>query len=137
MRRTLVALALLVVAIASTACGGSGSGPSTTPNGSGSAGSAASVTVTITGNQGSMSFSPGSMTLSAGQTVAWRNADSITHQIVQDSESGGGYGGGGAGFDTGSIPPGATSAPIAFSLAGTIGYHCGIHPSMVGTLTVR
>jgi plastocyanin len=42
----------------------------------------------------------------------------------------------GSGFDTGVIPSGATSAPIAFGTAGTRAYHCSIHPSMTGTLNV-
>jgi plastocyanin len=61
-----------------------------------------------------------------GQQILWHNADSIAHTATQD----------GAGFNTGSIGPGGTSAPITFSTSGTIGYHCAIHPSMVGTLTV-
>jgi plastocyanin len=73
-----------------------------------------------------MSFSPNPASVQVGQQVRWRNADSVTHTATQD----------GSGFDTGSIAPGATSAPITFSAPGTIGYHCQIHPSMVGTLNV-
>ncbi len=64
--------------------------------------------------------------MTVGQQILWHNADVITHTATQD----------GGGFDTGSIPPAGTSAPITVSTTGTIGYHCAIHPSMVGTLSV-
>jgi plastocyanin len=73
-----------------------------------------------------MSFSPALAALKAGQTVAWRNADAIVHDMAQD----------GGGFDTGRVSPGATSAPIKISAAGQIAYHCTIHPGMVGALSV-
>jgi plastocyanin len=31
---------------------------------------------------------------------------------------------------------GATSSPVMMSTAGSFDYHCALHPSMVGTLTV-
>jgi plastocyanin len=82
--------------------------------------------IVISGEKGNMSFSPATTSLQAGQQVRWHNADAITHTATQN----------GGGFDTGLIPPGGTSATITVSTAGTIGYHCAIHPSMVGTLSV-
>ena len=64
--------------------------------------------------------------MKAGQTVAWRNGDSVSHTATAD----------GGAFDTGIIAPGATSSPIMMSAAGSVAYHCAIHPSMVGSLTV-
>jgi plastocyanin len=61
----------------------------------------------------------------AGQSVVWRNADSIAHTAT------------GSGFDTGAIGAGQTSAPITFSTAGNVDYRCSFHPSMVGTLNVQ
>jgi plastocyanin len=61
-----------------------------------------------------------------GQQVRWRNNDSLPHTATQS----------GGGFNTGSIAPGATSAPITLSAAGTVNYFCAFHPSMVGTLNV-
>jgi plastocyanin len=84
------------------------------------------MTIRIVGISGGMSFSPSSATVAVGQQVRWHNADSITHTASQD----------GGGFDTGAIPPGGTSGPITFSSAGAASYHCSIHPSMVGSLTV-
>ena len=123
-----------VLLVASTAFGcGSGSSmsspasptpvstpPSPTPSG------AADVTITIAGMNGSNSYSPNPATVKVGQKVAWRNADSLPHTATAD----------GAAFDTGTIAPGATSSPITISAAGSFPYHCAIHPSMVGALTV-
>jgi plastocyanin len=85
--------------------------------------SGADVVITITGG---MLFTPNPASVRVGQTVAWHNGDSITHTATQD----------GGGFDTGGIPGGATSAPVTMGSAGTLDYHCSIHPSMTGTLNV-
>lgn len=84
------------------------------------------VTITILGMRGNNSFLPNPRALQVGQEVRWRNADSTVHTATQN----------GGGFDTGSIPPGATSAPITMTMVGALGYHCSVHPSMVGTVNV-
>jgi plastocyanin len=81
------------------------------------------VTITINGMSGASSFSPSPASVTVGQLVRWRNANSVVHTATQD----------GGGFETGPIAPGVTSTPRTLS-AGTLGYHCSIHPSMVGTL---
>ena len=87
----------------------------------------ADVTVTIQGNNVSNSYAPNPVSMRVGQTVVWRNADSITHTATQD----------GAGFNTGTVAAGATSAATMMSTAGTFTYHCTIHPGMVGTINVQ
>ena len=126
-RRRFGILAVAAALATAVACGGSGYSSSPTPMPTptpSSTPAAADVTITINGMAGSQSFSPNPGAAKPGQTVAWRNADSVTHTAT------------GTGFDTGSIAPGATSSPIAFATAGTFQYHCTIHPSMVGTLNV-
>jgi plastocyanin len=116
---------LLIVAIGVSifvsACGNSSS--PTAPTSS----TAADVTVTIQGNSGSNSYAPNPVSMRVGQTIAWRNADSITHTATQD----------GGGFNTGSVTAGATSAATMMNTAGTFAYHCTLHPGMVGTITVQ
>jgi len=111
------------------ACGGSSysapTSPVAPPAGGGGAASA-DVVVTIVGMNGNQSFSPNPVTVKVGQTVAWHNADSITHTATADAGA----------FDAGNIGPGGTSSAITMSAAGTFGYHCSIHPTMVGTITV-
>ena len=91
--------------------GGSTSGGSTTPPSSGS--------VTIVNK----SFSPRYLTVAANGTVTWTNQDS-THTVTSDSGL----------FDSGSIPNGGTYSHVF--APGTYPYHCDIHPSMTGTITV-
>ena len=102
---------------------GRGGGGGTTPN----PGPSASVVITIVGEDGSMSFSPANATARVGQTVAWQNSDSITHAVVPD---------GAGGFGTGDIGSGGGSRAFTLTAAGSFPYHCGIHPSMVGSLSV-
>jgi len=120
----LAGLALFVLTLSFAAC--SDSSNPTTPSNPTPSGTTADVVITIMGNNGAMSFSPPSATAKVGQTVAWKNSDSITHTATQDN----------GGFDTSNIAAGATSSPIQMMTAGTLPYHCTIHPSMVGTLTV-
>lgn len=124
-RRTgLAVLAAVAGIVTAMACGGSGYGTTPTPTTTPTPSATADVTITINGMSGASSFSPNPATVKAGQTVAWHNADSIAHTAS------------GSGFDTGLIPGGATSAPITFASAGSVDYHCNVHPTMVGTLTV-
>jgi plastocyanin len=143
MKRFLGSIFVLSLGLALQGCGSSSSSP-TGPT-SVTAGGPAQVVVTIMGINGAMSFSPNPVSLKVGQTVAWQNADAIPHQPVQDSSNsggggyGGGYGGGGngsSGFNAGMVNPGSTTVSIAFNSAGTVSYHCSIHPSMVGTISI-
>ncbi len=117
--------AAIVTVVSAAGCGSSYSSPSS-PSSTPSA--TADVVITINGINGGMSFSPASATAKVGQTVAWKNGDSITHDVEQDA---------GGGFDTGGVAGGATSKPIKITTAGALPYHCSIHPSMVGMLTVQ
>ncbi|MGE5358843.1 MAG: hypothetical protein ACM3NQ_07465 [Bacteroidales bacterium] len=122
-RTTAFLAALAASAVLLAACGSSTGVTMPTPVGGGSGGSA-NLTITIVGMNGSQSFSPNPASVTQGQTVAFRNADSTTHHIVQDQGA----------FDTGNLAPGATSAPIMISSASAMPYHCSIHPSMVGVI---
>ncbi len=107
----------------SVACGSSSSSPTTaTPPPAGGGGSANS-SVTIA----NFSFSPNPVTVSVGQSVAWANTDSVAHTATADGGS----------FNTGTIAPGATSAPVTMGTAGTFTYHCQIHPFMTATVNVQ
>ena len=73
-----------------------------------------------------MSFSPASLTVTAGTTVIWTNNDMITHTVTADDAS----------FDSGNITMGTKYSRL-FSTAGTYTYHCTIHPNMKGTIVVK
>jgi len=116
-------LLLLAAGLVGAGCGkSSSSNPMAPPVPVGGGG----TTLQVLGMNGSNSFSPNPGAVTAGTTVAWHNNDVITHTATADNGS----------FDTGPIAPGTTSAPITMPTAGSFGYHCSIHPTMTGTLTV-
>ena len=125
MRISGLAAVALAAAVVAAGCGGGGS--NSTPTSPTSAGGGTSstpnvVTITIKGVNGKLSFDPNPASVAAGQLVAFRNADSVEHQITLDDNS----------LKTAIIAPGATSATLAVGAANTA-YHCAIHPSMVGS----
>ena len=127
--RTVRVALLAVVAAAAlpfASCGGGGGGV-TNPPGGGGGGGTGDVIITIVAENGSMSFSPNPATVTRGQRVSWRNAAGTVHTATQN----------GGAFDTGDIGGGTTSSAITMSTAGSFGYHCSLHPAMVGTLNVQ
>jgi plastocyanin len=84
--------------------------------------SAADEDVAISG----FSYSPGTVTITVGDSVTWTNSDAQAHTASADDGS----------FDTSSIGNG-DSATIEFSTAGSYPYHCEFHPDMAGTVVVE
>ncbi len=72
-------------------------------------------------------FSPADVTISKGMTVVWTNNDAVGHTITADS---------GSGLSSQLLNPGDTYA-YTFNDTGTFSYHCSIHKTMQGTVTVR
>lgn len=115
-----------IVSAMCAGCGGSGGygGSGVTPPTAPSPPPASNViTITITGVKGAQSFSPNPAECTTGQMVVWKNADSVTHRVQIDD----------LGVDTGNIAPGATSQPMSLANVSK-GYHCSLHPQMVGAL---
>jgi hypothetical protein len=79
------------------------------------------ITVDIKG----FSFQPNSITVQVGTSVTWVNHDSVDHTITLDDGK----------FDSGNMKSGS-EFKFAFSQPGTYSYHCAIHPSMIGVVTV-
>ena len=110
-------LVLLISAMVITSCSkGSSynSTPSTTPP------VANSVSIV------NMSFSPATLTVTAGTTVTWTNNDNMTHTVTSDA----------TGFDSGDLTVGSKFSKV-FSVACTYSYHCTIHPTMKGSIVVK
>jgi plastocyanin len=130
MRSLFTALSAVILVALLTACSSNTSSPSpvsptpTVPSGGGGGGS--SSTVTILGVRGSGSYSPPTVTVKVGDSIAWMNSDSITHTATASNGA----------FNTGNVAPGSTSAPVTMTTAGTFDYMCTIHPSMTGTVVV-
>jgi LPXTG-motif cell wall-anchored protein len=83
---------------------------------------AASGSVTIA----DFSFSPGSLTVSQGDTVTWVNNGPTPHSATATGGS----------FDTGILKAGQ-SASHTFDQAGTFSYYCQPHPFMKATIVVQ
>lgn len=72
-------------------------------------------------------FVPGTVTIKAGESVTWKNNEAgVPHSIVLDNGD----------YKSAAIFPGERETR-RFPVAGTYPYHCGIHPSMKGTVVVR
>jgi plastocyanin len=70
-------------------------------------------------------FEPATLEVAAGTTVTWTNNGSAPHTVTADDGS----------FDSGELAPGA-SFSFTFESAGSVAYHCNIHPQMTATITV-
>lgn len=125
MRGFAVMAAVAVAGLVVSGCdstNGYGSSPGT-PTGPTAPPGTTVVTIDVVAIRGAQSFSPNPADLPAGQAVVWHNVDTTTHRVVLNDMS----------IDTGNLPPGASSR--AMTIGGTGGgYHCAIHPEMVGTV---
>jgi plastocyanin len=81
------------------------------------------ATISIIGAFGEIAFLPNPVQAAIGNMVVWINDDVRIHHIVLDD-----------GTDLGAVMPGETSAPLPLATADPIGYHCTLHPSMVGSI---
>jgi plastocyanin len=81
-------------------------------------------------------FSPQFVTVSNGTTVTWTNQDPTPHQIINDPGGTGGNSGLGQIFKSGPLGTGQ-SYSFTFTSTGMFPYHCSIHPSMEGKITVK
>ncbi len=122
----------LALALVPAGCGSddedSGDGGTKTseqPAGGSGGGGGGTVTVTMKNVQNR----PMAVTVKKGGTIEWKNADSFAHTVTKQT-------GPGPSFDSGDIDGGGTFKQ-EFTTAGTIKYHCEIHPNQTGTITVR
>lgn len=109
--RTLLAACIVLLAFAFAACSSSSGG------GGGSSG-AADITIK------NLKFSAASV--KSGAKVTVKNNDSLTHTVTSDD---------GTSFNV-TVNSGGTATFPAPSTAGSYKFHCNIHSSMHGTLTV-
>lgn len=131
----LLAVTIVVLGLGLVACGGSdesavGTGTSSTtevadPYG-GSGGSGGSGGTGAGSTIDAEDFSLTSISVAPGTTVTFSNEGSAQHSVTADDGA----------FDTDPVKPGTTATFTAPSEPGAYAYHCKIHPSMTGTLTV-
>ena len=70
------------------------------------------------------SFNPKNINIKAGTTITWINEDSLIHDITIDS-----------GLFNQDLEPGEEFS-FTFDEPGIYKYHCNIHPSMTGEITI-
>jgi plastocyanin len=84
------------------------------------------VGAAVTVSMQNIAFVPPTLTVSIGTTVTWTNQDTVSHTTTSDAAPA---------WDSGILNKGA-SFSFTFTKAGTFTYHCNVHPTMHGTITV-
>lgn len=69
-------------------------------------------------------FAPDNVNIYKGETVQWNNRDSVAHDVTFDK------------FNSTTLKKFAIYSHT-FNEAGTFEYHCSLHPTMKGTITVK
>jgi plastocyanin len=72
-------------------------------------------------------FQWGPVSAKVGDVITWTNSDSAPHRVALDD---------GSCTMSGNIDGGGGKASLVFSVAGTYPFHCTVHPSMKGTITI-
>jgi plastocyanin len=118
-RRRLGVAATATLALALGACGSDDPSPTT---------DGASPPAAADGTIVAVDFTLSDLEITPGSELRVENRDSTTHTATADDGS----------FDIGGVQGGTTSDPVAGpSEPGKYTFHCEIHPSMTGTLTVE
>jgi plastocyanin len=127
---------VLLVAIAVAACSSSGdavtTAPTTTTTGSATPPETTAAPTTLEESGAprvtinDFSFNPGDVTVTAGSTVTWNNGDGVSHTTTSDDDV----------WDSGPLSPGDTFG-VVLDEPGVYAYHCNIHRTMTGTITVE
>ncbi len=115
-------------------CGGGGGGSASTPTSPTPTATAPAptptatartITVAIVTSSGNGAFQPNPVSASTGDTVMFRNNDSVIHRLVMDDGS----------MDFGDINPGSTSTRgLLLSSTNPATFHCTLHRTMVGSV---
>ena len=114
-----IAMTLVAVAACSGSSGSAAPSAATSQAPAAPAGGATAVSIK------DFAFGPATASVPTGSKVTWTNNDTTAHTVTFDDGSG----------DSGNIAPGSTFDQT-FATAGTFNYHCTIHSSMHGTVTV-
>jgi plastocyanin len=138
--RTPVVVGVVAVAVTVGACGSSAkpktatptttaAAPTTTVAASSTTAAASSTTATSAPASAAQitiqnfAFHPTPLQAKVRQTVTVTNSDTTTHTFTANDKS----------FDTGNLAP-QTSKQVTVGKAGTLSYHCSIHPFMTGVI---
>lgn len=117
-------IAALAVSIALAACSGSGTGGGPTAGGTAPCADSTGTT-TVDATVADFTWSQ-PVTAKVGDVITWTNSGSASHQVALDDGSCG----------MSKPIPGGGKGSLAFTTAGSFAFHCAIHASMKGTITI-
>ena len=83
---------------------------------------------TIIVNIRNSAFNPSEVTITKGSRIIWKNLDSVMHTVTFDKNQ--------VYYINYQIQPGKEASDY-FNYAGNYSYHCSVHPSMKGKVTVK
>lgn len=128
MKPALPLVAAAALALAAAGCSSSNDGGSAAPAAPAPAPSASGspATTADTVNIQNFAFNPATVTVAPGTAVTWKFDDDTDHTVVADDNS----------FSSQPEGKGQTYSHT-FATAGTVAYHCSIHPFMKATVTVK
>jgi plastocyanin len=90
------------------------------------------VIVTISDNQ----YTSDTITIAKGTPVRWNNNGPSAHNVTSDDNLFNSGTLAGPGTDAYGTPTAGAQYTRVFSMEGTFGYHCGLHPGMNGAVIV-
>lgn len=115
------------IAFVAACSGGGGASTTTGVNTGGNTGGNTTPPANTVIASASLVFNPTSLTVATGTTVTF-TFEAVTHNVAFTAANG----------VPADIPNNAsTSVTRVFATAGTFAYHCSIHPTMTGTVTVQ
>ena len=108
--------------------GGGTSTPATTATAATSTSGSAATSGPVPISLKDIAFHPQNVAVHEGQAVRWTNDDDVAHTVTAQS---------GATFDSGTLKPGIKAFyETTMRNAGTVTYHCTIHPNMTGRIRI-
>jgi plastocyanin len=127
MRPSLRGIATLSTALVLAACSGTATpttAPAATTAASGPCADSTGTTVVATSVADNTWTQP--LSAKVGDVITWTNGDTVPHRVQLDDNSCG----------MSSNIPGGGSKSLVFTVAGTYPFHCAVHTSMKGTITI-
>jgi len=112
---------VIIVTLAAVALSGCLGGNNTTPP------PGTHIVNIISSGYGAFAFSPESLTIQLGENVTWTNNAGVDHTVFSENAT--------DPFSSGILAVGH-SFTHEFNRIGVFHYHCTLHPTMIGTVTV-
>jgi plastocyanin len=124
--QSILRIALSIAAtLALAACSGNGGGAATTGPAAAVCNDSTGTTVVAATVAGRVWSQP--INAKVGDVITWTNSDDVPHKLATDD---------GSCTMGANIAPSGGTASLVFTKAGTYAFHCTIHPSMKGTITI-